>query len=628
MELSDAWTEWLLQAERLFVAFITVGALFAQREALTSLGAMRAAVEHMAGAVFDATTLRLIATLRAELVVLTEEMASTSDGPSVSLHFDLGKSKAAKAEVGPAAGSGPERPRPRNVFSRGKSPIRDVPKLVAAQTADFRAAARRFAVSHATGPPPPLCAATAPSAAPPIPAPAAVAAAAAASWAGAAAAADRPEPGGGFPTEYEPGECGPVGTPWPEGGRVDASSFCDWLRARPEYKWELVLRSVVPARAAQCIPLSQSCLSPALRRALSARGIEGLYTHQEAALREVLFSGRHVVVATSTASGKSVAYGAPVVQAVLDDPHARALLLFPTNALANDQMRSRTALADAAGCAHFLGATFDGDTAEADRPELRRRAHAFATNPDMLHATVLPHHAEWSEVLRGLRLVVLDEAHSYHGVWGSHVALVLRRLRRVCALYGSSPVFVCCSATIANPREHVAALTGLRPDSIACVSRDGGPAARRTIALWRPALLPASAALEWHEGLAPGAARRRVSSLAEAARLLAALVSHGVRTIAFVLTRGVAENLLAATRELLPDEMKSKVKEAEATVALPSGACRALHDPTPSVAALGGGWVTQPCEESVCPRTGASRGRCCSMGDMGATADIGRGAAC
>jgi DEAD/DEAH box helicase domain-containing protein len=554
-QLPDAWTAWLLQVERLFVAFITVGALFEQREALTSLGAMRAAVERMAGAVFDVTTLRLIATLRTELVVLSEDVASTNDGPSVSLHFNLGKSKAVKTE----AGAGPERPRAKNVFSGGKSQIRDVPKLVAAQTAEFRAAAHLFAVSHATDPPPPLCAHAAPATAAPV---AAAPAAVAACCAGAAdPAASHPDPTSGAlsATQFEPGECDPLGNPWPEDATVDASSFCDWLRARAEYKSELVLRSIVPAREAQSVLLSQSCLSVALRRALSARGIPGLYTHQEAALREVLSSGRHVVVATSTASGKSIAYGAPVVQAVLDDPHARALLLFPTKALANDQIRSLNSLADAAGCNHFLGATFDGDTAEADRPQLRLRAHAFATNPDMLHATILPRHAEWAPVLRGLKIVVLDEAHTYHGVWGSHVALVLRRLRRLCAMYGSSPVFVCCSATIANPREHVSALTGLHHDSVACVSRDGGPSSRRTIALWRPALLPASTTQEWHQRLAPGAARRRVSSLAEAARLLAALVSHRIRTIAFVLTRGVAENLLAATRELLPDGVKNKV---------------------------------------------------------------------
>lgn len=208
------------------------------------------------------------------------------------------------------------------------------------------------------------------------------------------------------------------------------------------------------------------------------------------------------------------------------------------------------------------GTTFDGDTAAIDRPQLRARAHVFATNPDMLHSSILPQHNEWSTVLRNLRLVVVDEAHSYHGIFGSHVALVLRRLRRICARYGASPRFVLCSATIANPLEHASTLTGIPAESIACVVDDGGPAAPRTIAIWQPAELPQGSVVEWHERMAPGAAKRRVSSLAEASRILTALIRHGIRTIAFVLTRAVAENLLASTRDLLPDELRSKVRKS------------------------------------------------------------------
>ena len=237
-------------------------------------------------------------------------------------------------------------------------------------------------------------------------------------------------------------------------------------------------------------------------------------------------------------------------------PTARVLLLFPTKALAQDQLGKLSALAEAA-CPMLLAATLDGDTPKADRLQLRQRCHVFLSNPDLLAATILPRHDEWSEVLSNLALVAVDEAHAYHGVFGSHVALVLRRLRRLCALYGASPTFVGCSATIASPRAHFALLTGLPPAAIAAVTDDGAPRGERVVAVWNPPVRPPSdadaAPFDFGEARPPpGGARRRASTLEEAAQLLALLARHGLKTIAFVKARSVAELLVERTRALLP----------------------------------------------------------------------------
>ena len=200
-------------------------------------------------------------------------------------------------------------------------------------------------------------------------------------------------------------------------------------------------------------------IDPRLVEALRARGIERPYSHQalgiDAALR-----GENVVVITPTASGKTLCYNAPVLNRLLADPTARALYLFPTKALAQDQMAELQALVaaiqSAAGTPAQRGgavvvATYDGDTPQGQRPRIRREASIVISNPDMLHQGILPHHTRWATFFRGLRFVVVDEMHTYRGVFGSHVANVLRRLKRVCAFYGASPQFVCASATIGNP---------------------------------------------------------------------------------------------------------------------------------------------------------------------------------
>ena len=249
---------------------------------------------------------------------------------------------------------------------------------------------------------------------------------------------------------------------------------------------EIVAVHRVPARIGELVDWPVP-IDERLRRALAARGIERPYAHQATALAAAL-SGRDVVLATATASGKSLCFQVPIVQSVLADPRARALMLFPTKALARDQVRSLRELAAADGGDAMLGCgAYDGDTPPDERRAARAKAHAVATNPDMLHRGILPHHDRWSELLANLRYVVIDELHSYRGVFGSHVANVLRRLWRVCAYHGSHPTVIACSATIANPRELASALTG-RPD-FTLVDRDAAPAGRRTFVVLNPAVV-------------------------------------------------------------------------------------------------------------------------------------------
>jgi DEAD/DEAH box helicase domain-containing protein len=238
------------------------------------------------------------------------------------------------------------------------------------------------------------------------------------------------------------------------------------------------------AFAAQHAPFPDS-LDPRLKAVLSARGLDAFYVHQADAIGHVL-AGRHVVITTPTASGKTLCYNVPVLQAILQDPAARALYLFPTKALAQDQLaeldRLSQALADRAGV--DLGVfTYDGDTPQDARRSIRTRAHVVLTNPDMLHSGILPHHLRWAKLFENLRYIVLDELHTYRGVFGSHLANVLRRLRRICEHYGSKPVFICCSATIANPAALAERLTGERFE---LVERSGAPRGEKLFVFVNP----------------------------------------------------------------------------------------------------------------------------------------------
>jgi DEAD/DEAH box helicase domain-containing protein len=260
-------------------------------------------------------------------------------------------------------------------------------------------------------------------------------------------------------------------------------------------------------------------LHPEVADALRKRGIDRLWAHQAEALHAA-WAGP-TIVTTGTASGKSLCFNLPTLDVLCRDARARALYLYPTKALAQDQARALNAL----GVARARPAIYDGDTPREQRSAIRRRSNIVITNPDMLHLGILPNHPAWGDFFANLAVVVVDEAHVYRGVFGSHVANVLRRLRRVADAYGTAPRILLTSATVANPGELAERLTGL---DVTVVDRDGAPAAKRTIAMWNPPIVDEKTA-----------ARRSV--LAETADLLADLVAEGARTIVFMKSRKAVE---------------------------------------------------------------------------------------
>jgi DEAD/DEAH box helicase domain-containing protein len=287
-----------------------------------------------------------------------------------------------------------------------------------------------------------------------------------------------------------------------------------------------------PARTASLArPLPHS-----LQRLVPA---DGLWSHQAAAV-DLARDGSSVAVATGTASGKSLCYQLPIAEAAGDDPPSTALLVFPTKALAQDQLRSLAAL-EVPG---LVPVTYDGDTPQNERTWARRHANVVLTNPDMLHVGILPHHGRWATFLMRLRYVVLDELHTLRGIFGSHVAHLLRRLRRLCAHYGSNPTFVFGSATIGRPSELASALCGL---PVAEVDDDGSPRGERLFALWNPPITDERS----------GA---RASSNVETADVLAALVRSGYRGIAFTRSRKGSELVASYAKRRLPPELASMVR--------------------------------------------------------------------
>ncbi len=308
----------------------------------------------------------------------------------------------------------------------------------------------------------------------------------------------------------------------------------DTLLASPDVADAVVARRILPARTADLVDIPD-WLDPRLRGALERRGMPALYRHQAEAM-DAVRHGEDVLVATPTASGKSLCYHLPVLQAVAEDPAARALYLFPTKALGRDQLTEIRELGTLADL-ELEADVYDGDTPAGIRSRIRAAGQVVVTNPDMLHAAILPHHTAWFQLFEQLRYVVIDEAHGYRGIFGSHVANVLRRLARVCAHYGSSPRIVCCSATIGNPTELGELLTG-RP--LRVIDRNGAPAAEKHVVVLDPPVRDA------RTGVRPAA-----SGLARRAALT--FLRAGRQTIVFGRSRIQVELLLTSLREAMRD---------------------------------------------------------------------------
>ncbi len=302
------------------------------------------------------------------------------------------------------------------------------------------------------------------------------------------------------------------------------------LLADPSLAPIIAAHRTVEPRAPRYAPWPDG-LDPRLMGALRARGVEGLYTHQAQATAAAI-AGRNVVVVTPTASGKTLCYNLPVLDAIAHDEAARALYLFPTKALAADQLVELRALADAAELG-LKTHTYDGDTPPNVRAVVRSAGQVVITNPDMLHSAILPHHTKWFKLFENLRFVVVDELHSYRGLFGSHVANVIRRLQRICRHYGSDPVFICASATIANPADLAERVIGA---PVELVDDNGAPSGRRHILVINPPVANEELGI-------------RGSALLTGQRIAERLIGNGVQTIAFAKSRTAVEVLTSYLRE-------------------------------------------------------------------------------
>lgn len=384
------------------------------------------------------------------------------------------------------------------------------------------------------------------------------------------------------------------------------------LGARGQIKHVENMSPKAARRVAWSPEKTRALLSDATIQAFAGVGIDltkSLFSHQASAIEAILGGGerfnddddrrrRHVIVSSGTASGKSVCYNVPTIETLLSDPSATALYMFPTKALAQDQLRAlRNILSRVSRSEEtvFDVGVFDGDTREDERVDVRANSRLIITNPDMLHVSIMPSHKQWAKFLSGLRYVVIDEAHAYSGVFGSHVALIVRRLRRICAeIYGSSPQFIISSATVANPGEHARDLIGWQTrdasaDEIEVVTNDGAPRGEKTFLLWNPTLKPGqtsqtnterkfrrqlpiergkaalakklrngetttaepSGEVEIVDARRPPEEGARTSPVVDISQILAECVQHNLRCLAFCKTRKLCELVLVYTREIL-----------------------------------------------------------------------------
>ncbi|NWF77010.1 MAG: DEAD/DEAH box helicase [Chloroflexi bacterium] len=332
---------------------------------------------------------------------------------------------------------------------------------------------------------------------------------------------------------------------------MDAAAFLHHIVSLPDYRQQVVHIERIPAQGPRYGKLDKP-IHPELQACLKYLSISALYSHQAKALNAIS-AGKNVIIATPSASGKTLCYQLATLEALLRDKNSRALYIFPTKALAQDQLRSlkqilsdlslRAPTSRGEAISPRDAATFDGDTPQSERANIRKQARVVLTNPDMLHLGILPNHQSWSRFFRNLKYVVIDETHIYTGVFGSHVANVLRRLRRLCIFYGSSPQFICCSATIANPQEHAQNIIGLPFEAVV---EDGSPHGEKYFTFWNPPFLDE-------------AKTSRRSPNSEAAFLLRELVQRDIRGLVFARTRKLTELIYIYTRDQLPPPLRDKI---------------------------------------------------------------------
>ncbi|MEK5381121.1 DEAD/DEAH box helicase [Niallia sp. FSL W8-0635] len=311
------------------------------------------------------------------------------------------------------------------------------------------------------------------------------------------------------------------------------------LKTKEDYKERISYWHTIEAKEANSVPLPDDLL-PNLKDALQKRGITGLYTHQYSSYQAIR-EGKSIVAVTPTASGKTLCYNLPVIQSIAENKNARALYMFPTKALAQDQKSELNELIESAEL-QINSYTYDGDTPASIRQKVRKAGHIVITNPDMLHSAILPHHTKWVSLFENLKYVIIDELHIYRGVFGSHVANVIRRLKRICSFYGSNPIFICTSATIANPKELAENLTEER---VSLIDNNGAPSGKKHFVFYNPPIVNIPLNI-------------RRSATLEVRQIAGELLKNKIQTIVFAKSRVRVEILLTYLQELVKFQLGPK----------------------------------------------------------------------
>ncbi len=317
---------------------------------------------------------------------------------------------------------------------------------------------------------------------------------------------------------------------------MNLTQYISVLKNDPSFMENVACWRELPARPAKYVPFPD-WLDPRIAQVLRGRGVSRLYSHQAQAI-EAARRGEDIVVVTPTASGKTMCYNLPVLSAILNNPEARALYLFPTKALSADQAAELYQLIDQAG-ADIKCYTYDGDTPASARQAIRQAGHVVVTNPDMLHSGILPHHTKWVKLFENLKYIVIDEIHAYRGVFGGNLANVLRRLLRICAFYGAHPQFICCSATIKNPAELTRLITGREPTLI---DDNGAPCGRRHVVFYNPPVINKQLGI-------------RRGAISETRHIAEGFLRNNIQSIVFARSRLTVEVLVRYLKDITRDPL-------------------------------------------------------------------------